>query len=101
MKTNYYILLILLLSFSFANAQSNEVSIETQSVSISEINKDVTVVLDSASNNIVNEELIIDTVKVKEAVARSSSDIKIYFNQLRNIENIKLLFPKINKAKTA
>ncbi len=104
MKTNYYILFILLLSFSFANAQSTEtVSNEetTTSVSVSENND--TVVLDSVSNVelIKKDVLILDADKLKENIAKSSSDIRIYLNRLRNVDNIKLVFPKMNKDKRA
>ncbi len=43
--------------------------------------------------------VIIDTVKIKEAIAKSSSDIRIYLNRERKVDNIKLVFPKINKRK--
>ena len=87
MKTNFYILFILLLSFSAIGAQ-NEVktdNVETN-VTASEI-KEATV--------------IIDTVKIKETIARSNSDIRIYLNRERKVENIKLLFPKLNKRKVS
>jgi hypothetical protein len=101
MKTNYYILLILLLSFSFANAQSTEVSVEAvNTITVSEINDDVTVSVESTST-INKNVIIIDAAKVKERIARSSSDIRIFLNRERKVENIKLLFPKINKARTA
>jgi hypothetical protein len=87
MKTNFYILFILLLSFSAIGAQ-NEVktdNVETN-VTVSET-KEATV--------------IIDTVKIEEAIARSNSDIRIYLNRERKVENIKLLFPKLNKRKVS
>lgn len=101
MKTNYYILLILLLSFSFSNAQSDVASTEVEfnnTVSVSEMNDEVTVAIDSTLN-VVNEkeELLIDASEVKESIARAS-DIRIYLNRERKVENIKLLFPQINKA---
>ena len=102
MKTNYYILFILLLSFSFANAQSTETIVtEESTTSVSEDNNEV-IVLDSLSTKVIeNNDLILDTDKVKENIARSSSDIRIYLNRLRNVDNIKLVFPKMNKDKTA
>lgn len=84
MKTNFYILLILLLSFSAIGAQ-NEVkadNVETK-VTVSEA-KEATV--------------IIDTVKIKETIAKSS-DIRIFLNRERKVDNIKLVFPKINKRR--
>ncbi len=87
MKTNFYILFILLLSFTAMGAQ-NEVKTDNveKTETVSET-KEATV--------------IIDTVKIKEAVARSSSDIRIFLNRERNVDNIKLVFPKINKRKLA
>ncbi len=105
MKTNYYILFILLLSFSFANAQSDARNTEKESntvVSVSKNNKVVVFSLDIKSiNETEKEELLIDSAKLKETIARGNSDIRLYLNRLRNADNIKLLFPKINKAKTA
>ncbi|WP_152593080.1 hypothetical protein [Jejuia pallidilutea] len=85
MKTNFYILFILLLSFSAIGAQ-NEVktnNVETN-VTVSEANEAT---------------VIIDTVKIKEVIAKSSSDIRIFLNRERKVDNIKLVFPKINKRK--
>lgn len=99
MKTNVYILLIFLLAFSFGNAQSTTkvVKVETNNtVSVSENDKEVTV--ENTVNTVnVNEAILIDASEVKESIARSSSDIRLYFNRLRNIDNLNLLFPKINK----
>ena len=104
MKTNYYILFILLLSFSFANAQSTETVVKeesTTSVSVSVDNNEV-IVLDTLSTKVIeNNDLILDADKVKESIAKSSSDIRIYLNRLRNVDNIKLVFPKMNKDKRA
>lgn len=99
MKTNVYILLIFLLAFSFGNAQSTTkvVKVETNNtVSVSENDKEVTVENTVSTVN-VNEAILIDASEVKESIARSSSDIRLYFNRLRNIDNLNLLFPKINK----
>jgi hypothetical protein len=99
MKANIYILLIFLLAFSFGNAQSTTevVKVETNNtVSVSEDDKQVTV---ENTVNTVNENdvILIEASEIKESIARSSSDIKLYFNRLRNIDNLNLLFPKINK----
>ncbi|MGC1205838.1 MAG: hypothetical protein WA839_13255 [Flavobacteriaceae bacterium] len=102
MKINFYILLILLLAFSFSNAQSEKTSIEIDSnnvISVSEMNNEVAVVF----NNILNveskkESLLIDASKVKASIARTNSDIRTYFNRERKVDNIKMLFPEINKA---
>ncbi|MEN3324836.1 hypothetical protein VP395_13945 [Mariniflexile soesokkakense] len=86
MKTNFYILIIFLLAFSFGNAQST-----TETVN-DEITNTVSV------STVENEVILIDASEVKESIARSNSDIKLYFNRLRNVDNLNLLFPKINKA---
>jgi len=89
MKT-VYSLLILLLAFSFGNAQSNSyVEIET--------NKTISVSIEDDSVK-ENDTLLIDTTELKKSVARSSSDIRIYLNRKRNVGNISFVFPKINKA---
>jgi len=96
MKTNFYIVLTFLLAFSFGNAQSTTepVKVETNTtVSVSENNKQLTVETTTA-----NEVILIDASEIKETIARSTSDIKSYFNRLRNVDNLNLLFPKINKA---
>jgi hypothetical protein len=102
MKTNFYILLILLLSFSFGNAQSTtvEVKVETSNVvSVSQNDDDVTAIVETSTTTVnENEVLLIDASGVKESIARSNSDIRIYFNLLRNVDNLNLLFPKMNKA---
>lgn len=97
MKTNFYILLIFLLAFTFGNAQSTTeaVKVETNnSVSVSNDDRQVTV--ENTVNE--NEAVLINASEVKESIARSNSDIKLYFNRLRNVDNLNLLFPKINKA---
>ena len=107
MKTNYYILLILLLSFSLGNAQSDEailVSSINDTISVSETNNNDTVVVETISTVETKKQdliIIIDTDKVNESLARSSSDIRIYLNRLKNVDNLNLLFPKMNKAKRA
>lgn len=102
MKTNSYILLILLLSFSFASAQDNVVKVEIENtVSVSDNNENITV--GNTSVEIVNKKETTNakTTEVKETVAKSYSDIRVYLNRTRKVENIKWLFPKINKAKVA
>lgn len=98
MKTNLYILLIFLLAFSFGNAQATEtVKVEiNNTVSVSEDNKQVTVENATTAND--NEAILINASELKESIARSTSDIRSYFNRVRNVDNLNLLFPKINKA---
>lgn len=105
MKTNFYILLILLLTFSFGNAQSENRSVEVKTnsvISASEINDEVSVTVDALSvENKKEEVLLIDATELKENIARTNSDIRIYLNRKRKVNNIKLLFPKINKVTKA
>ncbi|WNH12880.1 hypothetical protein [Thalassobellus suaedae] len=102
MKTNFYILLILLLSFSFANAQSTSevVKVETNdTVTVSNNDSQLIVTVENSTVEVSeNEVLLIDASQLKRSIARSSSDIRIYLNRVRNVDNIKLVFPKINKA---
>lgn len=102
MKINYSLLLILLLSFSFGNSQSEATSIEVENISIisvSKMNTEVAVTFNSILN-LANEkeDLLIDASKVKESLVRTNSDIRTYLNRERKVDNIKMLFPKINKA---
>jgi hypothetical protein len=102
MKSNFYILLILLLSFSFANAQ------ETTSTVVEELTNIENNVENSDSefsNEILNSENTETTVNKNEeesnntndVIVKSSSDIRIYLNKERNVENIDLIFPKVYK----
>lgn len=102
MKINYFILLTLLLSFSFGNAQSETTSIEVENnsvISVSKMNNEVATTFNSILN-IVNEkeDVLIDANSLKETVARTNSDIRTYLNRERKVDNIKMLFPEINKV---
>ena len=103
MKTNIYILLILLLSFSFGNAQSTEVALEVETANtVSVSNEDVNTVDANQVNTVIeNETLLIDADTLKETIARTASDIRIYLNQKRKVSNIDLLFPRKSKANRA
>lgn len=102
MKTNFYILLILLLSFSFANAQETTITV-VEELTIIETNVENS---DSEiSSEISNSEKTETTVnknkdesnETNEVIVKSSSDIRIYLNKVRNVQNINLLFPKVYK----
>lgn len=103
MKTNFYILLILLLSFSLGNAQSAPAVVEVESnktISFSNAGDIATVI--AAVNTIKeNDSLLIDANKVNETIARSSSDIRIYLNRKRKVSNIKLVFKEISSSARA
>ena len=86
MKTNFCIFLIIVLSFSISNAQSN---IDSRKQEPKELVKSSTEIKDQ-----------IDTLKLKDVISKTS-DIKNYLNMERKVENITLVFPKISNRKTA
>lgn len=88
MKTNFYILIIFLLSFSLSNAQSNDIA------------KGDTPVEFTVNINESDDVEVIDSVELKEVIAKTS-DIRKFLNRERNAETIKYVFPDINKRKTA
>ncbi|MDO7138704.1 hypothetical protein [Algibacter lectus] len=95
MKTNFIILLILLLTVSVGNAQSvdsENVAVKTSEiVSVEDTEKRVTV------DTVDEDNTLIDTVEFEAILARTTSDIRSYLNRERNISNIGLLFPTIEK----
>jgi hypothetical protein len=95
MKTNFIILLILLLTVSVGNAQSvdseNVVVKTSEIVSVEDNAKQVTV------DTVEEDNTLIDTVEFEAILARTTSDIRSYLNRERNISNIGLLFPTIEK----
>ena len=99
MKTNFYILLILLFSFSFGNAQSTS-KVENAEINnvVSVSNDDEKITISEAKEVKENDILLIDASEVKESIARGASDIRIYLTKKRKEGNISLVFPKINKA---
>ncbi|PWH83007.1 hypothetical protein DIS18_00160 [Algibacter marinivivus] len=100
MKTNFYILLILLLTFSFGNAQSTStvVEIETNKTISVSLEDEIATVIAEVNTIKENDSLLIDATKVNETIARSSSDIRVYLNRKRKVSNIGLVFQGINKA---
>ena len=84
MKT-LYITLILALSFTVSNAQSEvETKQDTKEVVVPSLEMDIE----------------IDTLKLKEAISKTS-DIRNFLNRERKVENIQLVFPKMNRRKVA
>lgn len=102
MKTNFYILLILLLSFSVANAQESSTEVTVITVNEINVNNPVSEITKKVSTTENNETTINENEETNnvEVIARYS-DIKIYLNQIRKVQNINLLFPKFNKNKVA
>ena len=106
MKTNFYIFLILIFSLSFANAQETT-SIVVEELTIIENNVENS---DSEiSNKVLNSQNTETTINVNkeesnetnEVIVKSSSDIRIYLNKVRNVQNINLMFPKVYKKQVA
>lgn len=100
MKTNFYILLTLLLTFSIGNAQSTSAAVEIETnktISVS-IEDEIATVIAEVNTIKENVSLLIDATEVNETIARSSSDIRIYLNHKRKVSNINLVFKGINKA---
>ena len=100
MKTNIYILLILLFTVSFANAQSGSAVVEIESnktISVSQ-EEEVANVIAEVNTIKENDSLLIDAAEVNATIARSSSDIRVYLNRKRKVSNITLVFQGINKA---
>lgn len=87
MKTNFYILLILLLSFSVANAQEDSKEVKVVTVNEITVNNSVSENANEVSTSLNNESQSVEVIA-------GNSDIRIYLNQIRNVQNIHLLFPK-------
>jgi len=103
MKTNFYILLILLLGFSIGNAQSTPLVVEVESNKMISTSNEGEIASVFTEVNIVEDvdSLLIAPSKVNETIARSSSDIRVYLNRKRKVSNINLVFTGINKAAKA
>ena len=99
MKT-IYTLLILLLTFSVANAQSQNREVKVVTVNELNVNTISSKITIEFSNNIQKTETTV-IENTNEVIARTNSDIRLYLNRVRNVQNINLLFPKIYKEKVA
>lgn len=88
MKTKFYILAVLFLAFTFSNAQDTKVANENTP-------KKVVNTADAKE-----EVEVLSTSELKEVIAKTS-DIKLFLKRERNEENIKYIFPGINKRKAA
>ncbi|MDP5158875.1 MAG: hypothetical protein NWQ07_09885 [Flaviramulus sp.] len=102
MKINFYILLLLLLSFSLGNAQSTIKTVEvevTNTISVSNVDtKTINANHVEVNKVIETETLLITPNDLRETIARGNSDIRIYLIRKRNEGNISLVFQSINKA---
>ena len=93
MKTNFILLIILLLTVSFGNAQSIEKEgLKTNKVIAAELINN-----NDTEEKITEDSKLIDNVEFEAILARSTSDIRSYLNRERNISNIGLLFPNIEE----
>ena len=95
MKTNFYIILFFLLSFSYANAQEKAATIKVVTVNELHVNNTVSLTTQDSIALVA----IKNTGANGKTIARSFSDFRILLNRDRNLENINLLFPKIYKEK--
>lgn len=96
MKTNFYIIIFFLLSFSYANAQEKATALKVVSVNELHVNT-VSLTIQDLIESVKNE----NTESNDKVIARGASDIRILLNRDRNLENINLLFPKIYKEEVA
>ncbi len=101
MKKNIYIPLILLLSFSLGVAQGHTENNKIESNKVISVSVNDEAHLEITADHtieIVKEKdtLLIDPTELKESISKTS-DIRLYLNRVRNVENIKMIFPKINK----
>lgn len=95
MKTNFYIIIFFLLSFSYANAQEKAA---LKAVSVNELHVNmVSLTVQDSIESVKNE----NSESNDKVIARGASDIRILLNRDRNLENINLLFPKIYKEEVA
>ena len=97
MKTNLYILLAFLLTVSFASAQTTEKTVNIETTNSISVNDAENVNLEVAPYK-KSDSLLVSPEELKEVLARTNSDIRIYLNLKRKEGNIDLLFPKMNKA---
>ncbi len=88
MKT-YGLLILLLLTCFISNAQDVKRKEHKQKNNVSSVLE-----IEKKSTNNLNH------LDVKSIIVRAS-DFKIYMNRKRKIQNIKVLFPKINMEKKA
>ncbi|WP_406684476.1 hypothetical protein N1F78_01785 [Seonamhaeicola sp. MEBiC1930] len=98
MNKRIYILLVLVLSFTFANAQETTVEVNVETTQTISEDNDNTVVANDTLNTSKEEVLLISEDELRASIAGTASDIRTYFNRERKVDNIKLLFPKMNKA---
>lgn len=96
MKANTFLLLILMLICSRGFAQVNTV------ISINNTNEitstSIKIISKADVNTNLDNTLIKDKTEVKQIIARSSSDIRIYLNRKRKISNFNIVFQKKYKA---
>ncbi len=84
------------------NAQNTaEVKNEEDKVVTISQEKDTTVNTNESLTTNEDRVLLISEEELRASIAGTASDIRTYFNKERNVDNIKLLFPKMNKATKA
>lgn len=86
MKITIYLSFIFLLSFTVANAQKDVDNNQVNSI-VKNLNKKQ------------NSEEIIKTFEIDKSFVKTRSEIRLFFNIERKENNIKFIFPDINKRK--
>ena len=95
MKTKF-LSIVFLFALSFIQAQDNALLNETENIVASYTTQEKLININVVVTK--NNSLFIDTSKVKEIIARSSSDIRIYLNKKRKLSNFKIVFQEKYKA---
>lgn len=100
MKTANFILIIVLLSFSFGNAQSKKNGSEVINEpvnSVSQDNIEIYILTKDLQKDHVQDEKLISIFKLRHNTVKAKSDMHIYLNRIlsKNGNNINALFPKM------
>ncbi|MFV0564330.1 MAG: hypothetical protein ACK5NB_00710 [Flavobacteriaceae bacterium] len=98
MKPKFYITLFFLISFSFAKAQNTNVFLKVENNKISSVSVLETQpvkVFKNVQGQLTNNEVFGNSASV------SFSDLRLYLNRERKIDNLSVLFPKAYKEAKA
>lgn len=90
MKKIAFTVLFFIVSFSVAEAQNSK-AISTNAYKNDNLTENVTKALNTNTTKLKEE--------AKTQLVKFNSDIRIFLNRERNVENMKIIFPKMNKRK--
>lgn len=98
MKTNFYITLLFLISFSFAKAQSANAFLKVEDCNVSPVS-----FLETQPVKVFKTVQVQLNGKVLpgNSVRVGFSDLRLYLNRERKIDNLSVLFPKTYKEAKA